>query len=192
MERMAELLMYGLPAGFIGAVFSWIFGKRKRDNDMLSQLQASIDLLSAENKKILAENVQLRKENAGLKANQEELKHLLIKLAREVDKLKGIIKQTENGKEKTLDSICAALHRIGITTNGLPDKRNGNENRTHDIVLPERHIRSGNKEKDGNDTGGDDTQENGIYIRNTGGYIDGYIADTGDSATSGRSAIPDT
>lgn len=192
MERMAELLMYGLPAGFIGAAFSWIFGKRKRDNDMLTQLQASINLLSEENKKILAENVQLRKENAGLKANQEELKHLLIKLAREVDKLKGIIKQTENGKGKTLDSICAALHRIGITTNGLPDKRYGNENGAHDIILPERHIRSGNQEKDGSDTGGEDTKENGIYIRNTGGYSDGYRTGTGDSAASGGRAIPDT
>ena len=37
---------------------------------MLSQLQASINMLSSENRKILDENIQLRRENADLKANQ--------------------------------------------------------------------------------------------------------------------------
>ncbi len=184
--------MYGLPAGFIGAAFSWVFGKRKRDNDMLSQLQASINMLSEENKKILAENVQLRKENAGLKANQEELKHLLIQLAKEVDKLKGIIKQTKDGKDnqrKTLADICAALHRIGITTNGLSDKRIDTENKRINIVFPERHIRSSRPEDRRNGTGGDDPKEEGVYFRNTGGYSEDYDTYIGDDLAAGESSI---
>lgn len=187
--------MYGLPAGFIGAAFSWVFGKRKRDNDMLSQLQASINMLSEENKKILAENVQLRKENAGLKANQEELKHLLIQLAKEVDKLKDIIKRTKNGKDnqgKTLADICAALHRIGITVNGLQDKRVDGENRTIDVAMPREHIRSSRPEDGRNGTGGDDSKEDGVYFRNTGGYSEDYNTYTGDDIAAGESAISET
>ncbi len=58
--------------GFLGSVFTWIFSRRKQNNDFLKELQSSINLLSGENKKILEENIQLRRENIDLKANQEE------------------------------------------------------------------------------------------------------------------------
>ncbi len=70
MDGLMDFLMFALPGGFIGSIFTMC---RKQNNDMLSQLQASINMLSSENRKILDENIQLRRENADLKANQEEM-----------------------------------------------------------------------------------------------------------------------
>ncbi len=57
-------------AGIIG----WLFGRRKQNNDFLKELQESINLLSGENKKLMAEVVELRKENVTLICNQESMK----------------------------------------------------------------------------------------------------------------------
>ena len=100
MDILLNFLMYSLPGGFLGSVFTWLVGRREHNNDMLSKLQASINMLSEENRKILAENVQLRKENAGLQANQEEILQKQRALLREVDLLRGeIIKLTKKNNE---------------------------------------------------------------------------------------------
>lgn len=91
MEFLQNILQYGLPTGFVGAVVSWFAGRRQRNVDMLQQLQSSINLLSEENKKILAENVQLRKENAGLRVSQEELITEVAHLGKEIERLRKII-----------------------------------------------------------------------------------------------------
>lgn len=100
MDSLLNFLMFALPGGFVGSVFTWLVGRREHNNDMLSKLQASINMLSEENRKILAENVQLRKENAGLQANQEEILQKQRALLREVDLLRGeIIKLTKRNDE---------------------------------------------------------------------------------------------
>ena len=53
-----QILAFALPGGFLGSVFTWIFSRRKQNNDFLKELQSSINLLSGENKKILEENIQ--------------------------------------------------------------------------------------------------------------------------------------
>ena len=62
------------------AAIGWLVGSRKRKNDFLKDLQASIDLLSSENRKLLAditavnsEIVAVRKENEELKASVDRL-----------------------------------------------------------------------------------------------------------------------
>ena len=62
------------------AAVGWIAGSRKRRNDFLKDLQASIDLLSSENRRLLAditavnaEIVAVRKENEELKASVDRL-----------------------------------------------------------------------------------------------------------------------
>lgn len=101
MDTLINFLMFALPGGFVGSIFTWLFGRRKRDNDMLSQLQASINLLSEENRKILEENVQLRRENADLKANQEEMILKLSCLTKEVERLRKVIsKQSVNDERQ--------------------------------------------------------------------------------------------
>ena len=100
MELLTNLLTYSLPGGFLGAVFSWMANRRERDNDMLAKLQASINLLSEENRKILAENVQLRRENANLQANQEEMLAKLGALTREVEQLRSTINKLRNNRNE--------------------------------------------------------------------------------------------
>ena len=67
---------------------------------MLSQLQASINMLSSENRKILDENIQLRRENADLKANQEEMIQKLSRLTKEVERLRKVINKQTGNDEK--------------------------------------------------------------------------------------------
>lgn len=100
MDGLMNFLMFALPGGFIGSIFTWFVGRRKQNNDMLSQLQASINMLSSENRKILDENVQLRRENADLKSNQEEMLIKLSRLTKEVERLRKVINKQTGNEEK--------------------------------------------------------------------------------------------
>lgn len=102
MDSLLNFLMFALPGGFVGSVLSWLVSRRDRDNDMLSKLQASINMLSEENRKILEENIQLRRENARLQANQEEILQKQRALLTEVEHLRAeIAKLTNNHNENT-------------------------------------------------------------------------------------------
>ena len=84
---------------------------------MLSKLQASINMLSEENRKILAENVQLRKENAGLQANLEEILLKQRTLLREVDLLRSEItkltkKNNETSNQRATLTLMVAVAMI--------------------------------------------------------------------------------
>ncbi len=77
-EILTFIGSYIIP--IITAAVGWIIGSRKRNNDFLSDLQSSIDLLSNENKKLLeditavnTEIVKVRKENEELKVAVERL-----------------------------------------------------------------------------------------------------------------------
>ena len=78
MDILTTILPYVVSIGtFIVGLFA---GKSKRNNDFLSELQTSIDLLSAKNKDLVREVihlrdevVQLRSENAVLRREVEEL-----------------------------------------------------------------------------------------------------------------------
>ena len=102
-----QILAFALPGGFLGSVFTWIFSRRKQNNDFLKELQSSINLLSGENKKILEENIQLRRENIDLKANQEEMLVRIDRLTKEVERLRKTIGKRNSYEDKTL---FAALH----------------------------------------------------------------------------------
>ena len=53
METLTFIGTYILP--LFTAAIGWLVGSRKRKNDFLKDLQASIDLLSSENRKLLAD-----------------------------------------------------------------------------------------------------------------------------------------
>ena len=99
---------------------SWFVGRRQRDVDMLSQLQSSINLLSKENKEILAENVQLRKENAGLRVSQEELIAEVAHLGKEVERLRKIINTLNKqlNRDETSQRGCSVSVARGSSTRG--------------------------------------------------------------------------
>jgi regulator of replication initiation timing len=57
----------------LSGVASYFAGRNKAKNDFLKDMQASIDLLAEENKKLMEQVVELRKENAKLRIEVEEL-----------------------------------------------------------------------------------------------------------------------
>lgn len=84
----------------ITAAVGWVAGSRKRKNDFLQDLQASINLLSSENKKLLeditavnAEIVTVRKENEELKASVDRLCAENAQLKDEIRQLRDKIHQ---------------------------------------------------------------------------------------------------
>jgi len=84
----------------VSAAAGWLAGSRKRRNDFLKDLQASIDLLSSENRRLLAditavnaEIVAVRKENEELKASVDRLCSENSQLQEEVRQLREQIKR---------------------------------------------------------------------------------------------------
>lgn len=58
----------------VTATAGWIAGSRKRRNDFLKDLQASIDLLSAENRRLLSDITAVNAEIVAVRRENEELK----------------------------------------------------------------------------------------------------------------------
>lgn len=77
----------------ITALAGWIAGSRKRNNNFLQDLQASINLLSAENKKLLADLTSVNKEIVNVRKENEELKASIDRLCTENEQLKDEIRQ---------------------------------------------------------------------------------------------------
>ena len=59
---ITDLLTYALPSGFLAGTVTWLVSRRKRRNDMLADMQRSIDLLCEKYNDVLQENVTLRRE----------------------------------------------------------------------------------------------------------------------------------
>lgn len=106
MERwpvIKDILLVFLPV--ISSVVTWFVSRRKRNNDFLSEMQASINLLSTENKEILSENVHLRRENAEQKANQQEMLDKLNLLAAENKDLRRENAELKANQRKMIDKL---------------------------------------------------------------------------------------
>ena len=80
----------------ITASVGWLVGTRKRKNDFLQDLQASIDLLSSENKKLLADITSVNAEIVAVRKENEELKASVDKLCSENSQLKEEIRQLKD------------------------------------------------------------------------------------------------
>lgn len=73
--------------GVLSSVTSYFAGKRKRQNDFLSDLQNSIDMLSKKNSELLSDIVLLRTQNAELLSSVASLKVQNTELRKEVEDL---------------------------------------------------------------------------------------------------------
>lgn len=91
METLTFIGTYIIPL-FTAAV-GWIVGSRKRKNDFLKDLQASINLLSAENKRLLEEITNANAEIVAVRKENEELKASVDRLCAENSQLKDEIRQ---------------------------------------------------------------------------------------------------
>lgn len=92
---------YVLPV--ITGVAGWLGGKRKQNNDFLSELQNSINMLSTKNKEILDELIAIRSENATLKIEVATLRAENAELKSEIEqlntKLEGVKTITKTAKK---------------------------------------------------------------------------------------------
>ena len=91
MEALTFIGAYIVPL-FTAAV-GWIVGSRKRRNDFLKDLQASIDLLSSENRKLLADITSVNSEIVAVRKENEELKASVDRLCTENSQLKDEVRQ---------------------------------------------------------------------------------------------------
>lgn len=91
MEILTFIGTYIIP--LFTAVVGWIVGSRKRRNDFLKDLQASINLLSAENKRLLGEITNANAEIVAVRKENEELKASVDRLCTENSQLKDEVRQ---------------------------------------------------------------------------------------------------
>lgn len=74
------------------AAAGWLAGKRKRRNDFLKSMQESIDILSMENKSLIADLTAVNREVVALRRENGELKSSVDLLCRENAQLKDEIR----------------------------------------------------------------------------------------------------
>lgn len=84
----------------IGYIFSaltgiagWLVGRRKQQNDFITDLQSSINLLAEKNRELLDEVIRLRQQNAELLSNQDEMKKEMATLRKENAGLKKEVEE---------------------------------------------------------------------------------------------------
>lgn len=90
--------MFALPGGFLGAIATWIVNRKYRNNDFLSQLQNSIDLLTDKYTKALDELTLLKQEKSDWQIAQKQLIKKVEVLTSEVKRLNERIKNYEGNK----------------------------------------------------------------------------------------------
>lgn len=99
MEALTFIGTYIIP--LFTATVGWLVGSRKRKNDFLKDLQASIDLLSSENRKLLADITAVNSEIVAARKENEELKASVDRLCTENSQLKDEIRQLREQVAKT-------------------------------------------------------------------------------------------
>ena len=91
MEALTFIGTYIIP--LFTATVGWLVGSRKRKNDFLKDLQASIDLLSSENRKLLADITAVNTEIVAVRKENEELKASVDRLCAESSQLNDEVRQ---------------------------------------------------------------------------------------------------
>lgn len=91
METLTFIGTYIIP--LFTAAIGWAVGSRKRKNDFLKDLQASINLLSAENKRLLEEITNANAEIVAVRKENEELKASVDRLCTENSQLRDEVRQ---------------------------------------------------------------------------------------------------
>lgn len=71
--------LFSALTGIVG----WLAGRRKQNNNFISEQQSSINLLAEKNNELLKEIVSLRQQNAELQADQTAMKREMAVLRKE-------------------------------------------------------------------------------------------------------------
>ena len=117
---ITDLLTYALPSGFLAGAVTWLVSRRKRRNDMLADMQRSIDLLCEKYNDVLQENVTLRREKADWLVAQQELLRKIDKLTREVE---GLRKNFNRKTQKKTDETSPTKKTARAAAAATPDVR---------------------------------------------------------------------
>lgn len=80
----------------VSAIVGYIVGKRKRDNDFISDLQTSINLLSEKNAELIEKVIELNDQVVSLKRENAELKAEIASLNTKLDGVKTITRVKKN------------------------------------------------------------------------------------------------
>ncbi len=118
-----EILTFALPTGFLSSIVTWIVSRRKRNNDFLSEMQKSIDLLSEQYNKVLRENVSLQAEKAEWQVTKQELMLQMSELKREVESLRREVKLKSEKDEKILkgrDLVADVMPSVEFVRGATP------------------------------------------------------------------------
>ena len=115
---ITDLLTYALPSGFLAGAVTWLVSRRKRRNDMLADMQRSIDLLCEKYNDVLQENVTLRREKADWLVAQQELLRKIDKLTREVE---GLRKNFNRKTQKKTDETSPTKKTARAAAAATPD-----------------------------------------------------------------------
>lgn len=91
-ETIITTILTTLP---VGGAIGWFFTKKKRDNDFITDLQGSIDLLSENYTKTLDNQIVLRKQNADLLILVAQLETEISKLKKQNEDLLKLVAQLE-------------------------------------------------------------------------------------------------
>lgn len=123
---ISQLLLYALPAGFLGSVISWIVSRRDRNNSFIQKLQGSIDLLSEKYTKALNDYVTLQEENAALRTEKTDWIASQKRFEKKIDLLTKKIETLEKrilDYEKISQTGDASLAVVPASDSVLQDKK---------------------------------------------------------------------
>ncbi len=123
---ISQLLLYALPAGFLGSVISWIVSRRDRNNSFIQKLQGSIDLLSEKYTKALNDYVTLQEENAALRTEKTDWIASQKRFEKKIDLLTKKIETLEKrilDYEKISQTGDASLTVVPASDSVLQDKK---------------------------------------------------------------------
>ena len=129
---ITDLLTYALPSGFLAGTVTWLVSRRKRRNDMLADMQRSIDLLCEKYNDVLQENVTLRREKADWLVAQQELLRKIDKLTREVE---GLRKNFNRKTQKKTDETSPTKKTARAAAAAAPDGSRMCDDPHHDADL---------------------------------------------------------
>lgn len=87
----SQITPYLIPA--LTALTGWLAGTRKRKNSFLQDLQESINLLSAENRKLIQDITAVNNELISIKAENTQLRASVDRLCAENSQLKDEVRE---------------------------------------------------------------------------------------------------
>lgn len=122
-----DLATFALPSGFLSGTVAWIASRRKRRNDLLAEMQRSIELLCEKYNDVLQENVSLRREKADWLVAQQEL---LLKIDRLTHRVETLRRQIDRRTKKQSHETVLTNRPLRSATGPAVD--NGLHRNPHD------------------------------------------------------------